>query len=277
MRLKFPSWLTLIATVGLLSLPLPAQTNCEEGAGALRQEQPQGIPVTDIIKKFSAHESEFKEAQTHYSYTMDVTVQTLAGSAPDGEFRRVSQISYTQGKRMESVLFAPQSTLRRVGMSKQDFEDLDRSPFVLTTEDLPQYNVLYAGQQKVDMLETYVFDVAPRQMVKAKRYFQGKVWIETRDLALVKSCGKTVPEEDPEAVKKRMKKKRRVPGDENVSPTLATYREEFEHKYWFPVYVRSDELLHFSFGDDIHLREVIKYTKYKRADADSSTVSATQP
>lgn len=178
---------------------------------------------------------------------------------------------------MEHVIFAPQSTLRRIGLSKQDFEDLDRSPFVLTTEDLPQYSVMYAGQQKVDLLNTYVFDVAPKQIVRGKRYFQGKVWVETRDLAVVKSCGKTVPEEDPEAKKKRMKKKRRMPGDENVSPTLVTYREEFEHKYWFPVYVRSDDLLHFSYGDDVHLREVIKYTKYKRADADSRTVSATQP
>lgn len=276
-RLRFPSLLTLIAAVGVLSVRLPAQTNCNEGAGPLTQDQPQGIGAADIIKRFSALESEFKDAQTHYSYTMEVSVQTLIGQDIDGEFRRLSDISYLQGRRMEHVIFAPQSTLRRIGLSKQDFEDLDRSPFVLTTEDLPQYSVMYAGQQKVDLLNTYVFDVAPKQIVRGKRYFQGKVWVETRDLAVVKSCGKTVPEEDPEAKKKRMKKKRRMPGDENVSPTLVTYREEFEHKYWFPVYVRSDDLLHFSYGDDVHLREVIKYTKYKRADADSRTVSATQP
>ena len=276
-RLKFPLWLTLIAAVGVLSVHLPAQTNCNEGAGPLTQDQPQGIGVADIIKKFSARENEFKEAQTHYSYTLEVSVQTLVGQDVDGEFRRLSDISYLQGKRMEHVIFAPQSTLRRIGLSKQDFEDLDRSPFVLTTEDLPQYTVIYAGRQKVDLLDTYVFDVAPKQIVRGKRYFQGKMWVETGDLAIVKSCGKTVPEEDPDAVKKRMKKKKRRPGDENVSPTLVTYRQEFEHKYWFPVYVRSDDQLHFSFGDDIHLREVIKYTKYKRADADSSTVSASQP
>ena len=276
-RLRFPSWLTLIVALGVLSVRLPAQTNCNEGTGPLTQDQPQGTGVADIVKKFSARESEFKEAQIHYSYTMEVSVQTLVGQDVDGEFRRLSEISYLQGRRMEHVIFAPQSTLRRIGLSKQDFEDLDRSPFVLTTEDLPQYTVMYAGQQKVDLLNTYVFDVAPKQIVHGKRYFQGKVWVETRDLAVVKSCGKTVPEEDPEAVKKRMKKKRRMPGDENVSPTLVTYRQEFEHKYWFPVYVRSDDLLRFSFGDEVHLREVIKYTKYTRADADSSTVSASRP
>src|SRR5215831_11672890 len=97
-RLRLPCWLTLIPVIALFPIRLLAQTNCNEGAGPLRQEQPQGIAVADIIKKFSVHESEFKEAQTHYSYTMDVTVQTLAGSAADGEFRRVSQISYNQGK-----------------------------------------------------------------------------------------------------------------------------------------------------------------------------------
>ncbi len=254
-----------------------AQTNCNEGAGPLTQAQPSGISTGEIIKRFSAHESEFAEALTHYTYTMEVSVQTLVGEQVDGEFRRVSDIKYNQGKRMEYVLFAPQSSLRRVSMSKQDFEDLDRSPFVLTTEDLPQYDVMYLGQQKVDYLDTYVFEVAPKQIVKGKRYFQGKVWVETRDQALVKSCGKTVPEEDPELVKKRMKKKRRMPGDENVAPTLVTYRQEFEHKYWFPVYVRSDEQLHFSYGDEIHLREVIKFTKYNRSDAGGSTVSTARP
>jgi len=264
----------LAGLIALLAASMAAQTNCNEGAGPLRQDRPEGIAVPEIIKKFSAQESQFREAQTHYSYTMEVLVQTLAGQAADGEFRRVSQISYNQGKRMEYVVFAPQSTLRRVSMSKQDFDDIERSPFVLSTEDLPQYSLVYAGQQKVDLLETYVFDVAPKQLEKGKRYFQGKVWVETHDLAVVKSCGKNVPEEDPEAKKK--KKKRGQP-QENVAPTLVTYREQFEHRYWFPAYIRSDEVLHFQYGDDVHVREVIKYTQYSRADASGSTVSNARP
>jgi hypothetical protein len=262
---KLSSGIAAAVVILVLSAGVAAQTNCNEGAGAISQAQPQGVSVVEIIKRFSARESEFKEALTHYTYTQEVTVQTLAGNQADGEFRRITQISYNQGKRLDYVVFAPQSSLRRISMSKQDFEDIDRSPFILTPEDLPQYNVNYAGQQKVDTLDTYVFEVVPKQIVKGKRYFQGRVWVETRDLGLVKSCGKTVPEEDPEAKKK--KKKRRGQVTENVSPTLVTYREEFEHKYWFPVYVRSDEILHFSFGDDIHVREVIKYTKYTRGDA----------
>ena len=271
---KLLFWIALAGVITLLPFQSQAQTNCEEGAGPLRQGEPNGISTQEIIKRFSEHERVFKEAQTHYTYTMEVTVQTLQGEDVDGEFRRLTQISYNQGKKNESVLFAPQSTLTRISLSKQDFDDIDnRSHFVLTPEDLPQYSAHYIGQQKVDQLETYVFEVAPRQMEKGKRYFQGKIWVEAQDLAVVKSCGRNVPDEEPQP---RKKKKRNAPS-ENISPTLVTYREQFEDKYWFPTYIRSDETLHFMYGDSTHVREVIKYTKYKRAESNSNTVSNARP
>ncbi|HEY6252577.1 MAG TPA: hypothetical protein VI685_21690, partial [Candidatus Angelobacter sp.] len=257
----------------VLPLSLRAQTNCDAGAGPLKPERPNGIAVEEIIKKLSVQEKLFQEEQTHYTYTMEVSVQTLEGQTADGEFRRVSQISYNQGRRLENVTFAPQSTLTRISMTKEDFDDIDhRSPFVLTPEELPQYDVMYVGQQKVDQLETYVLDVAPKHMEKGRRYFQGKVWVETSGLAVVKSCGKNVPEQvEP------VKKKKHRPVQENVSPTFVTYREQFEDKYWFPTYVRADETLHVLYGDNCHVREVIKYTKYKRADSNASTISNASP
>lgn len=264
---------TAAALLGIFAPGLAAQTNCEDGAGPLRQVQPTGIATPDVIKRFTAQEDIFKEAQTRYTYHMEVSIQTLEGQQADGEFRRLSEISYVQGKKMEHVTFAPQSTLRRISLSKQDFDDIDnRSPFVLTSADVSQYNVFYLGMQKVDLLDTYVFDVTPKVLEKGKRYFQGKVWVETRDLAVVKSCGKNVPE-DPNLTKK----KKRRPGDQEVSPTLATYREQFEGKYWFPTYMRSDESLHFQFSDAVHVREVIKYTHYKRADAEPVPVRNARP
>lgn len=273
-RIKLSSWITWLGLTLVLPLCLQAQTDCDAGAGPLKQERPTSISVEEIIKKLSAQEKLFKEEQTHYTYTMEVSIQTLEGQAADGEFRRVSQISYAQGKRLENVLFAPQSTLTRISLTKEDFDDMDnRSPFVLTPEEFPQYDVMYTGQQKVDQLETYVFDVAPKHLEKGKRYFQGKVWVETTDLAVVKSCGKNVPEET-EPVKK---KRKHGPVQQNVSPTFVTYRQQFEDKYWFPVYVRADETLHFLNGDSTHVRELIKYTKYKRADSNASTISNATP
>lgn len=266
------SFLRIAAIIVFFPLLLAAQTNCDQGAGPLKPAQPTNISVQEIIHRLSQQESLFKEAQTHFTYTMDIKVETLQGQMADGEFHRVSQISYSQGKRMESVSFAPQSTLQRITMTKQDFDDIDnRTPFVLNTQDLRQYEVNYLGQQKVDKLETYVFDVAPKTMEKGKRYFQGKVWVENQDYSVVKSCGRNVPDE---IIKPRKKGR---PAQANVSPTLVTYREQFEDKYWFPTYVRSDESLHFPYGDDVHLREVIKYTDYKRADSNGSTMSSARP
>ena len=272
-RIKLSSWITSLGLTLLLSVGLSAQTNCDEGAGPLRQVEPKGISSLEIIKKFSAQEKLFKEMETHYSYTMEVSVQTLEGQVADGEFRRISQISYNQGKRMENVLFAPQSTLTRISMTKEDFDDIDhRSPFALTPEDLPQYDVTYVGEQKVDLLETYVFEVTPKHLEKGKRYFQGKVWVDTADFAVVKSCGKNVPEEIQPP-----KKKKHRPVQHNVSPAFVTYREQFENKYWFPTYVRADETLPLLYGDSCHVREVIKYTKYKRADSDATAISNAAP
>ena len=60
-----------------------------------------------------------------------------------------------------------------MSLTKEDYDDFrNHLPFVLTTEDLPEYNIIYAGQQHVDELDTYVFDVAPKKVdKKAARVF----------------------------------------------------------------------------------------------------------
>jgi len=127
--------------------------------------------------------------------------------------------------------------------------------FVLTTSDLPQYNLLYVGQQHQDEIDTYVFDIAPKTIVKGQRYFQGRIWVDNHDLQIVKSCGKTVP--DTIATKKKKN------AQENLSPKFVTYREQIDGQYWFPTYIRADDVLHFNVGD-VHMREIIKLTNYKR-------------
>jgi hypothetical protein len=157
------------------------------------------------------------------------------------------------------------NTLRRIALSKEDYDDIDHPrSFFLDPQGLPEYNVLYAGQQKVDELETYVFDVTPKQIQPEKRYFQGRVWVESHDLAVVKSCGKSVPDPKPKVEKKKRKKQnQRV--QEEISPTFVTYRELIDGQYWFPTYVRSDDDLQFAYTDTVHIHEVIKYQNYKRA------------
>jgi len=215
--------------------------------------EPPSIPVEQIIAKFSQHESEFLKERGNYTYTQTFVMQTVdADGYPDGEYRMSSDILFTpDGKRYEKVTFAPQPTLNRLQLTKQDLDDLKNiQPFVLNTEDLPKYNVTYVGRQIVDELHTYVFEVAPKKMEKDQRYFQGRVWVDDHDLQIVKSYGKAVPD----IIKKN---------NENIFPHFETYRENIAGPYWFPTYTHADDVLHFSSGG-IHIRMTVKYSNYKR-------------
>src|ERR1700730_9339822 len=152
-RLLFSA--TLLAC-GLVALPVRAQE------GPLENTPPLGTTPEEIIKRFAAKETEFAKARDQYTYRQDVKVQTVDGSTVDGEYHEVFDVMFDdKSQRIENVVFAPQSSLTKIFMSQEDFEDIrHRLPFVLTTEDLPEYNILYVGQQKEDEPDCYVFSLA---------------------------------------------------------------------------------------------------------------------
>ena len=229
--------------------------------GPLDNTPPAGTTPEEIIKKFTAKETEFAKARDQYTYRQDVKVQNLDGDTVKGEYHEVFDVMFDdKGRRIENVVFAPQSSLDASGLSMDqgDFEDIrHRLPFVLTEADLPQYNVIYVGQQQEDQLHCYVFDMAPKKIEEKKRYFQGRIWVDDHDFQIVKTYGKTVPD---------IRKKH---GDEeNLYPKFTTWRQQIDGLYWFPVYTRADDELHFKQGD-IHIREIVKYEDYQRFGANS--------
>lgn len=222
--------------------------------GTLENTQPQGTTPDDIIKRFAAKETEFAKARDQYTYRQDVKVQTIDGDTPDGEYHEVFDVLFdNKGKRVENVVFAPQSSLTKIFMSEEDMQDIrHRLPFVLTSDELPEYNILYVGQQKEDELNCFVFDIAPKKIEGKKRYFQGRVWVDDHDYQIVKTYGKTVPDI------------RSKHGDqENLFPKFATWRQQIDGQYWFPVYTKADDELHFKL-EDVHIKEIVKYEDYKR-------------
>ena len=104
--------------------------------------------------------------------------------------------------------------------------------------------------ERIDELDLYVFDVAPKVAPDAKktkeRFFIGRIWIDDHDLQLVKSKGKGVPETK-----------------NNKFPIVETYREQIDGKYWFPTYSYADDDLIFDNGTNLHIRMRVKYTDYK--------------
>src|SRR6184192_2143885 len=233
---------------------------CFTSAGFSQESQlstdpPKGITSDEIIKKFAAKEEEFKQARDNYTFRQDVRVQTLDGKTVTGEYREVFDVTYdNQGRHLENVVFAPQNTLNEIMMSPEDLQDIRHLlPFVLTSEEIPEYDILYVGQQQEDELHCYVFDVAPKKIDGKKRYFQGRIWVDDKDLQVVKTSGKTVPD---------IRKK----NNENLFPKFTTWREQVDGLYWFPAYTKADDTLHFRKAayQDVHIREIIKYTDYKR-------------
>jgi hypothetical protein len=224
--------------------------------GPLSSDSPKGITAPEIIQKFAAKEKEFKEARDNYTFRQNVKVQTLDGDTTvTGEYNEVFDVTYdNQGHHLENVVFAPQNTLTSIIMMPEDIQSLRHlMPFVMTSDDIPVYDILYVGQQQEDELHCYVFDIAPKKFEAKKLYFQGRIWVDDQDFQIVKTSGKTVPETHKK-------------NNENLFPKFTTWREQVDGQYWFPAYTLADDTLHFRKGayQDVHIREVVKYTDYKR-------------
>lgn len=252
-----PALLVALLFAGVVA-SLPAQTD-DSGFGPLDPAPPTGLTVDQVIEKFAARESVFDQARHDYGFRQNVRVQTLDDNGKvDGEYQQTTDISYdSDGKRVEDVVYAPANTLTRLIMTAQDFSDIEhRLPFVLTTADLPGYDITYLGRQRVDEVDTYVFQAGPKVMEKGHRYFQGKVWVDQQDYQIVLIDGRSVPDEIKH-------------GNEDLSPPFTTYYEQVDGDYWFPTYTKGEGILNFSGGNgylsqSVHIRQIVTYTDYKR-------------
>jgi hypothetical protein len=263
---KLSSAAALIFAIMLSSPGARAQFSvCEAGNGPLETTKPKDISSDEIIQKFAAKETLFKSARAKYSYTQTISIQELSGNEQyvQGEFNQVAEVSVdSEGRRVEKPTFAPASTLHALQISSADMEDIkDRLPFIVTTEELPMFNITYVGRQRVDELNTYVFDITPKNPKKEKQMFRGKIWVDDHDLAIVKTCGKTREDVNANSIKRSQPK--------DLVPTFVTYREQIDGQYWFPTYCKANEVLHFGVRGrgDVHFKEIIKYTKYTLAAA----------
>ena len=246
----------VLLLLALLSSVLPALA--QRGEGPIDPAPPKDKTPDQIIQTVAAKELEFQAARDRYVYRQSVKVEELDsdGGSVAGMYQQISDITFDdQGRRSENVVYAPQSTLKNIMMTKEDIDDIEHHfPFVITTDTLPIYDVKYVGHQQVDELGTYVFDLTPVHMQKGKRYFQGRIWVDDRDLMIVKTSGIGVPN-DP---------------TENQPVPFTTWREQIDGKYWFPTYtsgqtdIRAVDKHGRELAPPTPVRVVVKYTDYKQ-------------
>ena len=208
------------------------------------------VPADEIIRRFTANEDVMKQAYENYSFSQTVRVQELAD--PGGEFSVTGELyKKPDGQRYERIIKPPVSTLKHTAFTLEDVQVLVSLPhFILTTDELPHYTLEYQGTEKLDELNTYIFRVKPKQMSRTRRFFDGVVWVDDHDFAIVKTSGQFVSE---------------IARDPTQFPftMFDTYRENFQQKYWFPTYTSSDDYLPLSGGQDLHIRLVVRSTDFK--------------
>jgi len=236
------------------------------------EPKPAGVPLKDppadqvqkIIQEFASKEKTFKEARNNYTYHQTNKVEELGSDGEvGGTYEQEWDILYDDnGKRIEHVTYAPQDTLKRLILTEEDLNAFRNiNPFVLTSDEIPEYEIKYLGHVKVDEITAYVFEVRPKEIGKGKMYFQGQIWVDDRDLQIVKSQGKTV------GLLRKTKQ-------ENLLPRFTTYREQIDGKYWFPTFTSADDTLYFSTGA-VKMKEIIRYSDYKQFKSKSRILPAT--
>ncbi len=251
----------LLAALMLSALSAWPQRQQDQQDTYLDPSIPEGVTVRDIIGHFATQEQTFKQAREHYTYRQVVRMQTLTDNGfPDGEYDDTFDVTVNdQGQRAVKEVSHPRDTLKRIRVTPEDIDDIrNRLPFVLTTEEIPDYNIKYRGQQDTSGTHCYVFDISPKAMEEGRRYFEGRIWVDAQQYQIVKSSGKAVPDLYNQ-------------NGENLFPSFTTYRELIDGKYWFPSYTKSDDYLHFS-EQTVHVIETVDYTNYKRFGAESKII-----
>jgi hypothetical protein len=228
---------------------------------------PPALPPEEIIRRFSQKEDEYIAARPAYGYRKTVRIDEFDRSGKlAGQFVMVTEaVRRSDGQVVSKVVEHPQSTLHFFTLEPEDVKELDRiPPFPLATSQLVKYDLKYIGEELIDELECYIFQVKPKGVDRAHAYLEGLVWVDAKYLEVVKTYGKWVNEL----------------GDVHIAnmpfTTFETYRENVDGKYWFPNYERSDETLHLK-DADVPVRLVIKWTDFKPLAAAAPAAATAAP
>lgn len=210
-------------------------------------------PPANVAKRVAQREDETAAERSHYAYTQSVRLQELdARGSQVGEYREVREVIFSPtGERSEQFVGEPVSILKDLMMTKEDFADIrDIQPFVLTLDQLWNYDVDYKGGEPIGNVNCWALRLRPKHVASnGPRMFDGMIWVRQDDFSVVKSEGQAVPQII-------------TAKQENLFPRFVTVRK-LVNGFWFPATTMADDTLYFRNGP-IREKLVIRYNDYKK-------------
>jgi len=171
--------------------------------------------------------------------------------AESGEYHETREIIFSpDGNRTERFASEPVARLKRLVLTPEDFADLrDIQPFVMTDDQLWNYDADYKGEEPVNGFDCFVLRVRPKHILSGQRLFDGMLWVKEDDFSVIRTEGQAVPQ----IITSKQ---------ENLFPRFTTIRRKV-NGYWFPATTTTDDTLYFRTGP-IREKLTIRYNDYRR-------------
>jgi len=235
---KYKSILILASVAALLAGP-------PRSAGAWAQQ----VSSTEILSRAASNGEETGLSFGRLARYEELRIQAVGvGNNVTGEYYRLSRFFRDKTERVAEKVFEEKSSLPNDAFfsiaALRRLIQIYR--FNITREVLEQYEFNYIGRERIDELNTFVFDVRPKDRILSRpaaetRYLKGQVWIDDQDMQVVKVSGEILPHSRPDR-----------------TPRFETYFKNYD-RYWLPAYTTADEDLRTSDGNS---RVIIKVREY---------------
>jgi hypothetical protein len=233
-------------TVFASAAPIPANP---------RLTQTHKLDPTEILERATRNGQELLAALRQYTYYAELTIETVsAADVITGKFYRFSQISYGADGTAREKIFESKSTLPEdVHIHTNAVNNMARVyRFFVSPESMRQYEFNYIGSERVDELDTFVFDVKPKVSLpdpskSTERFLKGQIWIDQQDLQVVKVAGQALSEQSA-----------------HRTPRFETYYQNYD-KYWFPAFTSADDEIRVG-RKFTRVIVSVRFTSYKKVD-----------
>lgn len=253
MSRRDPCLRLLVLPLALLLLTLPG------GAATLvvsevepPPEQP-ARPLDEIIRHVAEKEVEYARAHALYRYRLSVKIQEIGeDESVVGEFEQSSDVGFDpSGRRLARLVGNPRTDLVHLGVTRVELEDLEFIPlFILSPEEIPNYDITYLTQERLDEVDTYLFRLEPkRQPHGPERFFEGLVWVDVQKLDIVRAHGRLLGVPAGGALKGYFRR-------------VEIFREPVDD-FLFPTYVRSEDVITVD-RKPVRARLLIRFTDHQR-------------